>query len=57
MGDLSDLQREQIFGARSAAASVTKMATSLAVSRAAVPKVVTAYTDHGKTSSAERNGG
>jgi len=32
-------------------------ATSLGVSRAAVPKVVTAYTNHGKTASADRNSG
>jgi transposase len=57
MGDLSDFQRRQIAGARLAGPSVTKTATPLAVSRAAVPKVVTAYTDHGKTSSAERNCG
>jgi len=57
MGYLSDFQRGQIVGARLPAASVTKPATSLALSRAAVPKVVTAYTDHCKTSSAERNGG
>jgi len=31
------------------------MATSLGGSRAAVRKVVTTYTDHGKTSSAERS--
>jgi hypothetical protein len=56
MGHVSDIQRGQIVGARLAAASVTKTATSLAVSRAAVPKVMT-HTDHGKTSAAERNGG
>ena len=32
-------------------------ATSLRLSRAAVPKVVTTYTDHGTTSSAERSCG
>ena len=32
-------------------------ATSLGVSRAAVPKVMTTYTDHGKTSSAESSCG
>jgi len=32
-------------------------ATSLAVSRVAVPKVMTTHTDHRKTSSAERNSG
>ena len=57
MGHVSDIQRGQIVGARLAAASVTKTATSLAVFRAAVPKVVTTHTDHGKTSAAERNGG
>jgi hypothetical protein len=36
---------------------VTKTATVPAVSRAAVPKGMTAYTDHGKTSLAERNCG
>jgi transposase len=33
------------------------MATLLAVSRAAVTKVLKAYTNHGKTSSARRNSG
>jgi len=41
MGDLSDLQKGQIFGARLAGGSLTKTATSLSVSRAAVPKVRT----------------
>jgi hypothetical protein len=50
-------ENKQIVGARLAAASVTKTAISLAVSRAAVPRAVTTYTDHGTTSSAERNGG
>jgi predicted transcriptional regulator len=53
MGDLSDFQRGQIVGARSAGASVTKMATLLGVSRAAVYKVMTKYIHHGKTSSAK----
>jgi hypothetical protein len=50
MGDLSDFQRGQIIGGRLAAASVTKPATLLGVSRAAVYKVVTTHTNHGKTS-------
>jgi predicted transcriptional regulator len=56
MGDLSDFQRGQIVGARLAGASVTKTATLLGVSRAAVSK---GYDDthHGRTSSAERNSG
>jgi transposase len=52
---LSDFRRRQIVGEHRAAASVTKMAKLLAVSTAAVPKVLTAYTSHGKTSSAKRN--
>jgi len=40
MGDFSDFQRGQIVGARLAGASVTKMATLLGVSRAAVSKVM-----------------
>jgi len=55
MGHLSDFQRGQIVGVCLAAAPVTKTTTTLAVTRAAVPKVVTAYTHHGKTSAAERN--
>jgi hypothetical protein len=47
----------QIFkvGAPLAGASASKTATSLGESRAAVSKVVTAYTNHRKTSPAERN--
>ena len=40
MGDFSDFQRGQIVGACLAGASVTKMATLLGVSRAAVSKVM-----------------
>jgi NADH:ubiquinone oxidoreductase subunit E len=57
MGDLSDFQRGQIIGARLPAASVTKTATLLGVSRAVVSKVTTAYTNYGKTPSAKRNSG
>jgi predicted transcriptional regulator len=52
MGDLSDFQSRQIVGVGLAGASVTKTATVLGVSRAAVSKVLTAYTNHGKASSA-----
>ena len=54
---MSDFQRGQIVGACLAGTSVTKQATSLGVSRAAVAKVMVAYTNHGKTSSAKRNSG
>ena len=46
--------KEDIVGAHLAVASVTKTATLLGVSRAAVSKIITAYTNHGKTS-AETN--
>jgi biotin operon repressor len=54
---LSDFERGQIAGARLAGASVTRTATSIGVSRAAVSKVVSAFTNHGKTTSAKRNCG
>jgi hypothetical protein len=57
MGDLSDFQGGQIVGARLAGVSVTKLATLLCVYRAAVSKVTTAYTYHGKTLSGKRNSG
>jgi len=55
MGDFSDFQRGQIVGVLLAGVHITKMATLLGVSRAAFSKVVTTYTNHGKTSSAKRN--
>jgi DNA-binding transcriptional regulator YdaS (Cro superfamily) len=57
MGDLSDFQTGQIAVAYLIVASVTKKANLLGVSRAAVSKVVTAYTNHGNASSGERNSG
>jgi hypothetical protein len=57
MGGLSDFQSGQIVGAHIAGASVTKMTTFLCVSRAAISKIMTSYTNHGKTSSAKRNSG
>jgi transposase len=57
MGDLSNFQRGQTVGAHLAGTSVTKTATLFSVSRATVSKVMRAYTNHGKTSSAKRNGG
>jgi len=56
-GDLSDFQRGQIIDMHLAGMSVTKAATLLGVSTAAVSKLMAACTDHGKTSSLERNSG
>jgi transposase len=55
MEDLSDFEGGQIVGARLAGASVTKTATLFGASRATVSKVVSAYTNHGKTASARQN--
>jgi transposase len=56
MGDLSNSERGQIVGARLAGASVAKIAKLLGVQRATVPEVMSAYSNHGKTS-AKRNSG
>jgi predicted transcriptional regulator len=55
MGDLSDFEIGQITGEHLAGASVKRIATLLGVSRAAGSKVMSAYTNHEKTSSAKRN--
>jgi hypothetical protein len=55
MRDLSDFERGEIVGAHLAGASVTKTETLLGVSRGTVPKVMSAYTIRGKTTSAKRN--
>jgi transposase len=47
----------QIVGAHLAGASVAKTAILLGVSRVTVSKVMMEYTDHGKTTSANRNSG
>jgi hypothetical protein len=57
LGDLPDFQIGQTFGVRLTGASVTKKATLLGVSRAAVAKFMTSSTNHGKTSSADRING
>jgi transposase len=57
MGDFSDFERERIVRARLVGASLTKTATLLSVGRATVSKVISAYTNHGKTTSAKRNSG
>jgi predicted transcriptional regulator len=54
MGDFSDFGRGHIVDARLAGASLTTTASLLCVSKAAVSKVMSAYTNHGKTTSAKR---
>jgi len=44
MGDFSDFQRGQVFGVHLTGASVSKTATLLGVSRAAVSRVIKIYT-------------
>jgi transposase len=56
MGD-SRISKGHIVGACLAGASVIKTATLLGVSRAAISKVMMAYTNHGNTSSAKRKRG
>jgi transposase len=57
MEDLSNFERGQIIGALLTGASVMKTAKLLGVLRSAVSKVMSAYTNHGKTTSAKRNSG
>jgi hypothetical protein len=57
MRDLSDFGTGQIVGACLAVESVIKTATLLGVSRTVVSKVMTTYTNHGKTLSPKRNSG
>jgi hypothetical protein len=55
MGDLCSFEKGQIVGACLGRASVTKTASLLDVLRATDSKVMSAYTDHGKTTTAKRN--
>jgi transposase len=57
MGDLSVCERGQVMCVCLAGASVTKTATLLGASRATVFKVMSAYMNHGKTTSAKMNSG
>jgi hypothetical protein len=56
MGDLSNIERGQIVGARLTGASVTKT-DILGVTRAKISKVMSAYMNHGKTTSVKGNSG
>jgi transposase len=55
--DFYDFEVGQIVGERLAGATVTKSATLFCLSRATVCKVMSAYSNHGKTKSAKRNSG
>jgi hypothetical protein len=55
MGDLSDFERGQIVGAHLAGTTVTKTAIIVGVPRVTVSKVMSAYTNHGKTASVGEN--
>jgi len=57
MGDFSDFQKGQIVVARLAGGSLTKTATSLGVSRAAVPKVRTTILIMGRGHQLRENSG
>jgi transposase len=57
MGDLSDFERGKFIGTRLPGASVTKTTTLLGVSTVTVSEVMSAFTNHGKTTSAKRNSG
>jgi hypothetical protein len=54
---LSNFETGQIVGARLDGASVTETTTLLSAVRTTFSKVVSAYMNHGKTSSAKRNNG
>jgi transposase len=51
------IMKGQMVGARLAGVSVTKIVTLLGASRVTVSNIMSAYTNHGKTISAKRNGG
>ncbi len=57
LSELSDVERGMIIGARLAGASVSRTANIVSVSRTTVSRVMTAYTNLGKVSSAKHNSG
>jgi hypothetical protein len=57
MGDMPHFERGQIVGARLTEASAIKTSILLGVSGATVSKFMSAYTNHGKATSAKRNSG
>jgi transposase len=57
MGGVYDFERGQIVGTPSAGASVMNTAKLFDVSRATVCKIMSAYTNYGKTTPAKGNGG
>jgi hypothetical protein len=56
VGDLPDLEREQIVDARLAGALVIKTTTLIRVWRATVSEVMSAYMNHAKTSAKKNSG-
>ncbi|GFV43794.1 transposable element Tc1 transposase [Trichonephila clavipes] len=57
MCDLSDVKRGMVIGARLAGASVSRTANLVGVLKTTVLRVITAYTNLGKVSSAKHNRG
>jgi hypothetical protein len=57
MGDLTHFERGQIVGMRLAGAFGINISILLGISRATDSKVLSVYTNHGRTTSAKRNSG
>jgi hypothetical protein len=57
MGSLSNFERGQFVGGRLVGASVAKTAILLGMPKVTVSKVMLAYTNHGKITSAKRTSG
>jgi hypothetical protein len=56
MGDLSDFEKGHVIGVHLAGAPVIKTAAILGASRVKVSKVMSSYTNHGKTTLVKWNG-